>query len=45
MKKLSGAELKREAHDYQDAMKSGKNKWQKKRNPISHQTPKRRKRK
>lgn len=39
------AELNREPQDFDKAMQSGKMKWQKNRNPMSHLTPKKKKRK
>jgi len=39
------AELEREARDFQKVAKSVKLKWQKKRNKMTHLTPKKKKRK
>lgn len=39
------AELEREAQDYQKAAKLVKLKWQKKKNKMTHLTPKKKKRK
>jgi hypothetical protein len=39
------AELEREAQDYQEVAKSGKLKWQKQKNKMTHLTPKKKKRK
>ncbi|WP_269222029.1 hypothetical protein [Flavobacterium sp. IMCC34518] len=39
------AELEREVQDYQKVAKSGKLKWQKKKNKMTHLTPKKKKRK
>lgn len=45
MKDKNISELEREAQEYQNAAKSGKIKWQKKRNKMTHLTPKKKKRK
>jgi hypothetical protein len=39
------AQLEREAKEYQEVAKSVKLKWQKKRNQMTHLTPKKKKRK
>ena len=39
------AALEREAREFQDKAKDVKIKWQKKRNPMTHLTPKKKKRK
>lgn len=39
------SELEREAKEFQSVAKDGKLKWQKKKNPMSHLTPKKKKRK
>lgn len=45
MNKKNDAELNREPKAFDDAMQSGKMKWTKKRNKMSHLTPKKKKRK
>lgn len=45
MKAKNEAELNREPQDFDKAMQSGNMKWTKKRNKMTHLTPKKKKRK